>query len=57
MPPDDRNGGDRSPVDESHAHCPACETPIVLVTTVGPSEHYVSPCGHRIPSGHVRPEE
>ncbi|WP_436343769.1 hypothetical protein [Natronorubrum sp. FCH18a] len=29
--------------------CPSCDTPIAVVTVVGPTDGHVSPCGCRVP--------
>ncbi|WP_207587215.1 hypothetical protein [Halomontanus rarus] len=30
--------------------CPRCGKPVWMVTSVGPLEHYASPCGCRLPA-------
>ncbi|GAB3035046.1 hypothetical protein [Natronobiforma cellulositropha] len=35
---------------DSRQRCPVCHTPLSVVTTVGPLEHYASPCGCRFVS-------
>ncbi|RQG91818.1 hypothetical protein [Natrarchaeobius chitinivorans] len=35
--------------DDSVTRCPRCETPIAIVSSVGPTTHVATPCGCRVP--------